>query len=47
MKMFPIITVGISIIENFKQASKVENRPPSDNEFWNKKLDDINFLNEL
>lgn len=32
---------------NFMKSGKIENRPVSDNEFWQQRLDDREFLQEL
>ncbi len=47
MKYFHTITVGVSIIENFKRVGGVEDRPVRDNEFWKEMLDDPQFLNDI
>ncbi len=47
MKYLHIITVGVSIIENFKRVGGVENRPVGDNEFWKEMLDDPRFLSDI
>ena len=47
MKVFHIMNVGVSIITNYQKAGKIENRPVSDNQFWNARLDDRSFLNKI
>lgn len=47
MKIFHIVSVCVSRMTNFMKSGKIENRPVSDNEFWQQRLDDREFLQEL
>ncbi len=47
-KIFHIINVGTNILTNYQREKKIYDFPsPSDNAFWEKKLNDSNFLNEI